>query len=98
MKIFLSIIFLGMTTFAKTSTSQPDGFKIIDVEKGSIYEQLGLKPGDVIKSVNGKPVNSVQDSMQFYNTLKAPPKGGASKLEVEVVRNKKVEKFKYDLK
>jgi len=39
------------------------GFLVRKLKKGSLYEQLGLKQGDIIKSVNGEPLNSIQDAM-----------------------------------
>lgn len=33
----------------------PGGFKILNVPKGSIYEDLGIQSGDILKTVNGKP-------------------------------------------
>ncbi len=35
----------------------PAGFKILHVPKGSIYEDLGVQSGDVLKTVNGKPAD-----------------------------------------
>ncbi|MCB0411640.1 MAG: general secretion pathway protein GspC, partial [Bdellovibrionales bacterium] len=33
-----------------------EGFRFVSIQPGSIYEKLGFKPMDVIKSVNGEPV------------------------------------------
>ncbi|MCD8036602.1 MAG: PDZ domain-containing protein, partial [Clostridiales bacterium] len=34
---------------------------IISVEKGSIAEELGIEPGDVLVAVNGKEIQDVFD-------------------------------------
>lgn len=69
------------------------GFKLNEIEAGSIYEQLGLKKGDVIKSYNGKPVHSTQDSMEIYTQLKT-----SKKVNFEIVRDGKVQKIQYNIK
>ena len=42
------------------------GAVVVEVEPGSVASSLGLKPGDVIESVDGKPVKDgreLQDAM-----------------------------------
>ncbi|QDU68793.1 PDZ domain-containing protein [Engelhardtia mirabilis] len=41
------------------------GVEILSVTPGSIAAQHGAKSGDVIKSINGTPVNSVQEAIQY---------------------------------
>lgn len=47
-----------------------EGFRFANIQPGSIYEKLGFKVGDMIKSVNGEPVNSPTKAMEMYNLLK----------------------------
>ncbi len=75
------------------NTGEINGFRILDMQPGSIYEQLGLKPMDVLKGVNGEPIDSVQKAMEMYNTLK---NGNQVKLQVE--RQGKNDTFTYDVK
>ena len=74
------------------SGGRVDGFKFVAIEPGSIYEKLGFKPGDVIKGVNGEPVNSPTKGMELYNALK-----NESRLQLTVERNGRDETFKYDI-
>lgn len=46
------------------------GYKMAKVKKGSKWEKMGLKKGDVIKSINGQPVNSPTEAMELYTELK----------------------------
>ena len=61
---------------------------IIKVEKGSIAEELGIEPGDVLKAINGKPVLDVFDYRYLINdeyielTIKTK-QGGECVAEVE---------------
>ena len=75
------------------NTGEINGFRVLDMQPGSIYEQLGLQRMDVIKGVNGEPVDSIQKAMEMYNTLK---NGNQVKLQIE--RGGKTDNFSYDIK
>lgn len=51
-----------------------EGFRFVSIQPGSIYEKLGFKPMDVIKAVNGEPVNSPTKAMELYNALRSEDK------------------------
>jgi serine protease Do len=46
------------------------GVKVVSVEPDSFAEDLGLKPGDIVLSINRHPVNSTQDLLNYKATLK----------------------------
>lgn len=46
-------------------------FNLADIASGSIYERLGLKRGDCIKSVNGEKIDSPAKAMELYNALRS---------------------------
>lgn len=73
-------------------TGNINGFRILDMQPGSIYEQLGLQRMDVIKSVDGTPVDSPAKAMELYNTLKNSPK-----VSLQVERNGKMETMTYNI-
>lgn len=74
------------------SGGRVDGFKFVAIQPGSIYEKLGFKPMDVIKSVNGDAVNSPTKAMELYNALKSE-----SRIKLTVERNGRDEQFSYDI-
>ena len=51
-----------------------------EVPPGSLAERLGLQQGDVIRSVNGKPLASPADFAQIYQQQ------GQSQIKVEGIR------------
>ncbi len=57
-----------------------DGFTIMDLQKGSIFDKLGIKAGDVVKAANGEPIDSASKALQLYNDLKT---AGSIRLDVE---------------
>ena len=47
-------------------TGAINGFRLVEIQPGSLYENLGFKRNDLIKNVNGEPVDSPAKS---YGTL-----------------------------
>lgn len=69
-----------------------EGFRFVSIQPGSIYEKLGFKPMDVIKSVNGESVNSPTKAMELYNALRTE-----SKIYMQIERNGRLEDFNYNI-
>jgi general secretion pathway protein C len=79
--------------FLKQATVMPSGsggFLMKQIQPGSLYEKLGLRAGDVIKSVNGMPINSAEDAIQLYQQM---PNMGA--VQMEIMRGGKPEQLYY---
>ncbi len=75
------------------ATGEINGFRILDMQPGSIYEELGFQRMDVIKGVNGEPVDSIQKAMEMYNTLK-----NGNQVKIQIERGGRAETFTYDIK
>jgi len=72
----------------------PDGgFLVRQIQPGSLYEKLGLRPGDVIKNVNGQALTSMDDVMKLYQQF-----GSAQRVLVEVQRQGRNETLYYDMR
>ena len=44
-----------------------DGFRFASIKKGSVYEDLGFKEGDVITEVEGEKVDSPDKALELYH-------------------------------
>ncbi len=66
-----------------------EGVFVQEVPAGGPADKAGLKPGDVITSLNGKPV---RDGSQLVNTISTTPVG--TPVELGVVRDGKRQNFK----
>ena len=72
----------------------PDGgFLVRQVQAGSLYEKLGLRPGDVIRNVNGQPLTNMDDVMRLYQQF-----GTAQRVLVDVQRQGRNETLYYDMR
>ncbi len=50
---------------------KPDGLRLTGIRPDSIFRNMGLRSGDIITGVNGKPIESVDDALKFYQSLQS---------------------------
>lgn len=72
---------------------KPDGFKIVEIQPGSIYEQLGIQMNDTIKGVDGEPVDSAAKAMELYNALRT-----RSNVSINIERGGKPVTLNYNIR
>ena len=69
------------------------GLEVAALEDKSILSTLGVRPGDVIKGINGITMNNMGDVANAINSLM-----GGSKFDVAIVRDGKPEQLSYAVK
>src|SRR6266571_655583 len=88
---------LGRPEFLSQALIVPNpgggGFLVREVQSGSLYEKLGLRPGDVIRNVNGQPITNMDDVMRLYQQF-----GTAERVLVDVQRQGRSETLYYDMR
>ncbi len=72
------------------------GFVVRNIQPGSLYEQVGLKKGDVIKKVNGKTINNMNDVMNLYRQV--GDINNFSSINVEISRNGQQQQLQFQLR
>ncbi len=60
---------MGRALLHRGPDGEFDGYRLSAIRRNTIADQLGIKNGDIIHSVNGKPLNSMQAAMEAYNTM-----------------------------
>ncbi|MEO8166397.1 MAG: PDZ domain-containing protein [Betaproteobacteria bacterium] len=70
--------------------NQNGEFQLASVNVGSPYESMGLRNGDILRSINGKPVESRKQLMALHQQLIEGRHG-----QVEVLRNGQLEALPY---
>lgn len=46
------------------------GFRIVSLRPGCFFERIGLRPGDVVMRVDGRPINAMEDASRAYAWLR----------------------------
>ena len=72
---------------------KPDGFVLSYIKANSFFTKLGLKRGDIIKSINGKQINTPEDAFSFYQALES-----GAPLSMEISRGGKPKTINYRFK
>ncbi len=68
------------------------GFKIFSIRPNSLYSQIGLQNGDVIKNINGIDISSPDKALEAYQRLR-----NADKISLNIVRGGKPESMEYTI-
>lgn len=64
------------------ATGKTQGFRIFQIQPGSVFSGLGLKDGDVIRSINDYQLDSPDKALELYSKLK-----NTSSFNIDVDRN-----------
>jgi len=68
------------------------GFRISFIRKGSVFDQLGVKRGDIIKTVNGVKIDSYQSAFGIYKKI-----GDITNMTMVVERNNQEVELEYEV-
>jgi len=63
---------------------KPEGFQLSQIQKGSILKSVGFQDGDVIRSVNGQEVRSMEDAIALYQKF-----GDSDSYTIGILRGEK---------
>ncbi len=69
------------------------GFKLVGVRPGSLYRSIGIRSGDVIKAINGRPIDSPNKAIELFDQLK-----NASNIQLEIERRGQMKQLNYAIK
>lgn len=68
-----------------------EGFKLVGVRPGSLYRAIGIRSGDIVRTVNGKDINTPNKAMELYTQLRE-----AKRLTLVIERRGKLETIVVD--
>jgi general secretion pathway protein C len=88
-----NLLFQAHAVPHRGANGEIEGFKILSLQPGSVYESLGVKVGDMIQSVDGEAMNSIAKAQEFYMSART-----ASDLTLTVTREGRKVDLKYSIK
>ncbi|MCC6624330.1 MAG: PDZ domain-containing protein [Deltaproteobacteria bacterium] len=72
--------------------NQYQGIKLASVRPGSLFRAIGLRTGDIVKSVNGTAIDSPTKALELFEQLKS-----SSNIAVEIERRGKPNTLSYSI-
>lgn len=72
---------------------QPEGLAVSNIKPNSIFRRMGLRNGDVLKSVDGQNIQSVDDALRLYENLKS-----ANSVSVMIQRRGRDRTIEYNIR
>ncbi len=70
-----------------------DGMKIASLQPASILRRLGLRNGDVVTSVNERPIRSMDDALNIYRDLQ-----NGRNISIQLLRRNRAYTYQYNVK
>ncbi|MBF0317298.1 MAG: hypothetical protein HQL04_03915 [Nitrospirae bacterium] len=75
------------------NNGKQEGFLLQEIKQGGIYEQLGLKNGDVLLSINKYDITNPETGLQAFTALR-----GVSDLQLDILRQGTKVTLNYQIK
>lgn len=76
-----------------TGDGKINGYRIIAIKEGSLYEKIGLKDGDIIYSINGINVDNPERALQLFQQLRSE-----TEFQIEIERSGEHRTLSYSLR
>ncbi len=71
---------------------RPAGYRCYQITPGSIYDQIGMKNGDVICGINGEEISDMSKALKLFEDLK-----NTTRVELCIKRNRQTINMTYDI-
>ncbi len=71
---------------------QSNGFRLSEVQPGSIFQQIGLQNGDVLTTIEGQTIGDPAQAMQLLASLR-----NQNSIDVAVMRNGQMQQLHYSI-
>lgn len=68
------------------------GFRLFAIRQNSIFDQIGLRNGDIIQKINGNDINDPSRALALFQELRTE-----RELNVEILRNKETKTLKLSI-
>jgi general secretion pathway protein C len=75
-------LFTQMRAIPNVQDGKTDGFRLSEVQAGSLFSQMGLRNGDVVTSIGGQALNDPTQAIALLNQLRT-----ASQISLTVLRH-----------
>jgi general secretion pathway protein C len=72
---------------------QPSGLAVSNIKPNSIFRRMGLRNGDVLKSIDGQDIRTVDDALRLYESMKS-----ADSISLQIQRRGRDRNIEYNIR
>ena len=88
----MSQLFTQIRAVPHFEGGQSTGFRLFAIRQNSLFDNIGLRNGDIIQSINGTQINDPSRALALLQDLRS-----AQQLNVQVLRNKENVSLQYTI-
>ncbi len=77
----------------KGADGEIDGYRLSGIRRKSFFARLGVKNGDIVHAVNGKPLTSMSAAMEAYNSMQS-----SKDFNFDLTRRNQKQTFEYEIR
>jgi general secretion pathway protein C len=88
----MSQLFTQIRAVPHFEGGQSIGFRLFAIRRGSLFDRIGLKNGDIIRSINGNEMTDPSKAMALLQELRE-----AGNLDVDITRNQQPQKLTFSI-
>ena len=78
----LSSLFTQIRAMPNIQNGKTNGFALSEIEPGSVFDEMGIQEGDVIRNVNGQPITDPAQAMNMLSALR-----NQSQINIQILRD-----------
>ncbi|MGD0073072.1 MAG: type II secretion system protein GspC [Candidatus Binataceae bacterium] len=82
-----------MRALPNVENGKTNGFRLSEIQQGSLFQQMGLQDGDIVKSVAGQTINDPMRAMELLSVLQ-----NQQSISLQVIRNGQPVQINYDIR
>lgn len=82
-----------MRALPNVENGKTDGFRLSEIQQGSLFQQMGLQDGDVVKNISGQEINDPMRALELLSVLQ-----NQQSVVIQVIRNGQPVQLNYQIR
>ena len=89
----LSLLLQQARAVPSYKNGQAVGLRVFAIRPDSLYSKIGLRNGDVLLNINGRPLGDLTEAIKLFEVMKAE-----SSFTLSLERNRETKEFSYQVR
>jgi general secretion pathway protein C len=89
----MASLFTQMRAIPNLENGKPNGFRLSEIQPGSLFQQMGLLDGDVIKGVGGQELSDPSKAMELLTLMR-----NQSNISIDLIRGGRPVELNFEIR